>query len=63
MSSQIKPDIICIKGADFRQTRPLIPSLDESIQITKFTFTHVRYTNQAKHDKYNPQINAIYTQG
>jgi hypothetical protein len=65
-SQKLKPDIVHIQGDAYEQNGSLIPTLDLTIQIIEFTFTHDRFLDQAiqtKEDKYNPLVNAIRAQG
>ena len=54
--AKLRPDIIYIHGATYKQNNPLIPTPDLTIQIIEFTFTRDGFIKQAiqtKETKYN----------
>jgi hypothetical protein len=64
--AKLRPDIIYIQGVAYEQNGPLTCTLDLTIQIIEFTFTHDRFLDQAiqtKENKYNPLVDAIRAQG
>jgi hypothetical protein len=64
--AKLRPNIVYIQGIAYEQNGRLLPTLDITIQIIEFTFTHDRFLDQAiqtKEDKYNLLVDTIRTQG
>ena len=64
--TKLRPDIVYLPSVAYEQNGPLIPTLDLTIHIIEFTFTHNKFFDQGiqtKENKFNPLKHAIRAQG
>ena len=64
--AKLRPYTVYIQGVAYEKNGPLIPTLDLTIQMIEFIFTHYRFLVQAiqtQEDKYKPLVDAIRAQG
>ena len=64
--AKLRPDIMCIIGAQNQTSTPILPSPKHTIQFIEFTYCHDRFPDEGlthNHTKYDPLINTIHNNG